>query len=84
MNENERDDSHGPDPGAPVPQLEALREEPSSRFLEHVLDGINTRQTTAQAFELTWWGFTDLFLEFVQAMFRALGVRGDAPEKTEP
>ena len=61
--------------GEPVAQLAALREDPSPRLLAHVLEGINQRQTTARAIEMSWWGFTALVMELVDTMFRALGLR---------
>jgi hypothetical protein len=42
-----------------------------------VLDGVDRRQTTSQALEIAWWGWTSLVLEFVQGLFQVLGVRED-------
>ncbi len=64
-----------PPEGEPVAQLAALREDPSPRLLAHVLEGINQRQTTARAIEMSWWGFTALVMELVDTMCRALGMR---------
>ena len=61
--------------GEPIEQLAALREPASDRFLSHVLDGINQRQTTSRALEMSWWGLTGLLMELVDTLFRALGIR---------
>jgi len=65
------------DAGEPVRELAELRQEPSDRFLGQVLDGINSRQTTARALEMSWWGITGLVLELVDALFQAVGGRDD-------
>lgn len=69
------DANTGNDAGQPIEQLASLREDPSARFLAQVLDGINQRQTTSRAVEMTWWGFTGLLMELVDTLFRALGIR---------
>lgn len=65
----------GDDTGEPIARLAALREDPSPRFLAQVLDGINQRQTTTRAVEMSWWGVTGLLMELVDTLFRALGIR---------
>ena len=77
------DDAFAPDTGEPVRELEKLREEPSDRFLLNVLDGINARQTSTQALEMSWWGMTGLLTEFIDTLFRTLGLREDRPEDSE-
>lgn len=63
------------DTGEPVAELAGLSDEPSSRFVPNVLDGINRRQTFAQALEITWWGLSRMLTEFVQAILQTIGVR---------
>ena len=67
--------------GEPVRELAELRQEPSDRFLGSVLDGINARQTTTRAIEMSWWGVTHRFLELVDSLFQAIGIRADGHEK---
>ena len=61
--------------GEPVRELAELREEPSSRFLAQVMDGVNARQTGARAVEMTWWGVSQLFVELLGSLFQVIGVR---------
>lgn len=67
--------------GEPVLELAELREEPSEVFLARVMDGVNARQTSARAIEMSWWGVTQLFTELTGALFAALGVRDDRRDK---
>lgn len=74
-------DSTPDEAGVPVRELADLREQPSARFVEHVLGVIDARQTTTQAVEMSWWGVTGLLMEFVDQLFRAMGLREDARDK---
>lgn len=67
--------------GEPVRELAELREEPSDHFLGHVMDGINARQTSARAVEMSWWGVTHLLLELIDSLFQAIGVRDERHDK---
>lgn len=60
-----------------LPQLARAGETPSERFLDNVLDGINARQTSTQALEMSWWGLTGLVFEMIDTLFRAVGLRED-------
>ncbi len=77
-------DSHArDDAGEPVRELAELREAPSERFLGQVMDGINARQTSARALELSWWGVTNLILELIDSLFQAIGVRDERRDDKE-
>ena len=69
------------DPGPPLSELTDLAEEPSPGFLARVLDGVNRRRTAGQMMEVTWWGWTDLLLEWLRILFGALGRRDDSERK---
>jgi len=71
------------DAGEPVRELAELREEPSDRFLHQVMDGINARQTSARALELSWWGVTHLILELIDSLFQAIGVKDERRDDKE-
>ena len=69
------------DAGEPVRELADLREQPSPQFVEQVLGVIDARQTATQAVEMSWWGVTGLLMEFLDQLFRTLGLREDEPDK---
>ena len=60
------------EPGPPIAELADLREEPSPRFINGVMDGINRRQTGTQFAELSWWGMTGFLMEFVRVLYRCI------------
>ncbi len=62
-----------------IRELAELREEPSARFVGQVMDGINARQTSAQAIEMTWWGATKLVFELIESFLDAVGLRPNRP-----
>jgi hypothetical protein len=70
------------DPGPPIAELAGLAEPPSPAFVTRVLDGVNRKRTAGQMLEVTWWGWTDLLLEFVRMLFGVFGRRDDS-ERTE-
>lgn len=69
------------DPGPSIPELAGLAESPAPAepptpaFLTNVLDRVNRRRAAAHLMEVTWWGWTDLLLEWIRIVFGALGRR---------
>ena len=69
------------DPGEPIGELADLRDEPSPTFRSAVLDGVNRRTLAAQSLQVSWWGLTNLLLEYLQLLLRALGVKEDTDKE---
>lgn len=67
--------------GEPVRELAELREAPSGRFLAGVMDGVNARQTSARAVEMSFWGVSEFFLEMLGSFFQLIGVRDERRDK---
>ncbi|MFN8586886.1 MAG: hypothetical protein U0704_03715 [Candidatus Eisenbacteria bacterium] len=78
---NDERDTTNDGTGEPVRELAELREEPSARFLAGVMDGVNARQTSARAVEMSFWGISEFFLEMLGSFFQLLGVRDERRDK---
>lgn len=77
MNNDELPPAGDIDPGTPVEELARLAEEPSSGFRDLVLGSINRRLLAGQALDVPWWGFSKLFLEYLQVLLKSVGFKDE-------